>query len=60
MFKTFLKLIGSIVLRLTPIRRICLTKPLFNQMRKAMPKMSQTEREAHQTGKNLKVSLRHV
>ena len=34
----------------TPVRRNLLTRPLFNKMRKALPKMSQTEREALEAG----------
>lgn len=42
--------IGVIVLSVPPIRRNLLTRPLFNKMRKALPKMSQTEREALEAG----------
>jgi len=33
-----------------PLRRMLLTRPLFNKMRKNVPPMSQTEREAMQAG----------
>lgn len=43
-------LILIIALSLPPVRRKFLIRPLFNKMRKAMPKMSQTEREALEAG----------
>ncbi|NOR79880.1 MAG: acyl-CoA dehydrogenase, partial [Methyloprofundus sp.] len=46
----FAILIGIVGLSLPPIRRNLLTRPLFNKMRKALPKMSQTEREALEAG----------
>ncbi|NOQ15199.1 MAG: acyl-CoA dehydrogenase [Methyloprofundus sp.] len=46
----FAILIGIVGLSFPPIRRNLLTRPLFNKMRKALPKMSQTEREALEAG----------
>ncbi len=37
---------------LPPIRRKVLTRPLFNKMRAALPRISQTEREALEAGDN--------
>ncbi|SMG66440.1 acyl-coenzyme A dehydrogenase, partial [methanotrophic bacterial endosymbiont of Bathymodiolus sp.] len=50
MSKLLYILIGVIDISLPPVRRKLLTGPLFNKMRKAMPKMSQTEREALEAG----------
>ncbi|RLA16801.1 MAG: acyl-CoA dehydrogenase, partial [Gammaproteobacteria bacterium] len=50
MYRSYLKLIRFVALRLTPIRRKLLTRVMFNIMRKAMPAMSQTEREALEAG----------
>jgi len=50
MSKLLYILIGAIGIRLPPVRRKLLTAPLFNKMCKAMPKMSQTEREALEAG----------
>ena len=43
-------LIAIVSLCFPPIRRNLLTRPLFNTMRKALPSMSQTEREAMEAG----------
>src|SRR5665811_1141952 len=43
-------LAGIIVLSVPKIRRNLLTRPLFNKMRRALPPMSQTEREALEAG----------
>lgn len=46
----FAIIVGIIGLSVAPIRRNILTRPLFNRMRKALPRMSQTEREALEAG----------
>jgi acyl-CoA dehydrogenase len=43
-------LISLASLSLPPLRRKLLTRPLFNKMRKNLPSMSQTEREALEAG----------
>lgn len=43
-------LTGFASLMVAPIRRSLLTRPLFNKMRKNLPPMSQTEREALEAG----------
>jgi len=43
-------LTGLASLMVAPIRRKLLTRPLFNKMRKNLPPMSQTEREALEAG----------
>ena len=49
-FILLVTLIVAACLSLSPIRRNLLTRPLFNKMRKALPGMSQTEREALEAG----------
>ncbi len=44
-------LLGIIVFAIQPIRRHVLTRVLFNKMRRLLPPMSQTEREALEAGK---------
>jgi len=43
--------LGIIAFSVPPIRRNVLTRPLFNKMRRLLPPMSQTEREALEAGK---------
>lgn len=52
MFKFILLVIfiGFVCLSVSPIRRNLLTRPLLNKMRKSLPRMSQTEREALEAG----------
>jgi len=41
---------GLVLVFAAPLRRLILTRPLFNRMRKQMPPMSETEREALEAG----------
>lgn len=49
-FIAILVLMGGIVFGVPAIRRTLLTRPIFNAMRKNLPPMSQTEREALEAG----------
>lgn len=42
--------IGLAILSISPIRRNLLTRPIFNKMRRDLPSMSKTEREALEAG----------
>lgn len=49
-FLLYIILIAIISMVVAPIRRTIFTRPLFNKLQQAMPKMSQTEREALEAG----------
>src|SRR5690606_35325312 len=49
-FKSIALVSRLAVLLINPIRRNVLTRPLFNAMRRNLPAMSQTEREALEAG----------